>query len=67
MVGWCKEEGIQVWPDLHTAPGSQNGFDNSGHLGKKTESLVVDGMGNTKLEWLEATPPNHYLTMLKGL
>jgi glucan 1,3-beta-glucosidase len=31
MVGWCKEEGIQVWPDLHTAPGSQNGFDNSGH------------------------------------
>ena len=34
---------------------------------EKTESLVVDGMGNTKLEWLEATPPNHYLTMLKGL
>jgi hypothetical protein len=34
---------------------------------EKTESLVVDGMGDTKLEWLEATPPNHYLTMLKGL
>jgi len=32
FVGWCREEGIQVWPDLHTAPGSQNGFDNSGHL-----------------------------------
>lgn len=23
---------MQVWPDVHTAPGSQNGFDNSGHL-----------------------------------
>jgi len=32
LVGWCRESNIQVWPDLHTAPGSQNGFDNSGHL-----------------------------------
>lgn len=30
FVGWCREMGIQVWPDIHTAPGSQNGFDNSG-------------------------------------
>jgi glucan 1,3-beta-glucosidase len=38
FVGWCREYKIQVWPDLHTAPGSQNGFDNSGHLlpGKPT-------------------------------
>ncbi|GMH67493.1 hypothetical protein TrRE_jg1534 [Triparma retinervis] len=26
----CRKHGIQVWVDLHTAPGSQNGFDNSG-------------------------------------
>jgi glucan 1,3-beta-glucosidase len=32
LVGWCREEGLEVWPDIHTAPGSQNGFDNSGHL-----------------------------------
>lgn len=32
FVGWCREYGIQVWPDIHTAPGSQNGFDNSGQL-----------------------------------
>lgn len=32
LVGWCREENIQVWPDIHTAPGSQNGFDNSGLL-----------------------------------
>ena len=32
LVGWAREEGLQVWPDLHGAPGSQNGFDNSGHI-----------------------------------
>lgn len=30
MVGWAREIGLEVWPNLHTAPGSQNGFDNSG-------------------------------------
>jgi glucan 1,3-beta-glucosidase len=32
FVGWCREYGMEVWPDIHTAPGSQNGFDNSGQL-----------------------------------
>ncbi|KAH8048816.1 glycosyl hydrolase [Aureococcus anophagefferens] len=32
-MGWCRAHGIKVWLDLHTAPGSQNGFDNSGRLG----------------------------------
>ena len=27
---WARQLGLQVWPDLHTAPKSQNGFDNSG-------------------------------------
>ena len=30
LLQWCRELGLQVWPDMHTAPGSQNGFDNSG-------------------------------------
>jgi len=30
LCKWCRRVGIEVWPDLHTAPGSQNGFDNSG-------------------------------------
>jgi glucan 1,3-beta-glucosidase len=30
LLDWCRELSIQVWPDMHTAPGSQNGFDNSG-------------------------------------
>eukprot|EP00429_Kryptoperidinium_foliaceum_P046299 CAMPEP_0176126060 /NCGR_PEP_ID=MMETSP0120_2-20121206/63618_1 /TAXON_ID=160619 /ORGANISM="Kryptoperidinium foliaceum, Strain CCMP 1326" /LENGTH=597 /DNA_ID=CAMNT_0017460969 /DNA_START=36 /DNA_END=1826 /DNA_ORIENTATION=- len=32
LVSWCREYGIEVWVDIHTAPGSQNGFDNSGIL-----------------------------------
>lgn len=30
MCGWAREIGLEVWPNIHTAPGSQNGFDNSG-------------------------------------
>jgi len=32
-VSWAGENGIKVMIDLHGAPGSQNGFDNSGHKG----------------------------------
>ncbi|KAL3907665.1 MAG: hypothetical protein SGILL_008778 [Bacillariaceae sp.] len=32
FVGWARYYDIQVWVDLHTAPGSQNGFANSGRL-----------------------------------
>src|SRR2546423_11215730 len=32
-IGWAKAAGIRVWIDLHGCPGSQNGFDNSGHAG----------------------------------
>lgn len=30
LLQWSRELDLQVWPDIHTAPGSQNGFDNSG-------------------------------------
>jgi glucan 1,3-beta-glucosidase len=29
-IGWARQAGLKVWVDLHGAPGSQNGFDNSG-------------------------------------
>lgn len=32
FVGWARQYEIEVWLDVHTAPGSQNGFDNSGQL-----------------------------------
>ena len=30
-IDWARDLGLKVWIDLHGAPGSQNGFDNSGH------------------------------------
>lgn len=32
-VGWARNHGLKVIVDLHGAPGSQNGFDNSGKKG----------------------------------
>lgn len=32
-IKWSKKYGLKVIIDLHGAPGSQNGFDNSGHKG----------------------------------
>lgn len=33
-IAWARQTQLKVWIDLHGAPGSQNGFDNSGHLTK---------------------------------
>ena len=30
-IDWARQTGLKVWIDVHGAPGSQNGFDNSGH------------------------------------
>lgn len=39
-ANWCRELGLTVWADLHGAPGSENGFDNSGqYLG----ASICDG------------------------
>lgn len=32
-IGWARDNGLYIMIDLHGAPGSQNGFDNSGHAG----------------------------------
>ncbi|KAL9123731.1 MAG: hypothetical protein Q9217_006868 [Psora testacea] len=32
-IGWARGAGLKVMLDLHGAPGSQNGYDNSGRLG----------------------------------
>ena len=33
-IDWARQTGLKLWIDLHGAPGSQNGFDNSGHRTK---------------------------------
>lgn len=30
-IDWARGTGLKIWIDLHGAPRSQNGFDNSGH------------------------------------
>jgi len=35
-IGWARQTGLKVMIDLHGAPGSQNGFDNSGQRGVLT-------------------------------
>lgn len=32
-VGWARNHGLKVLLEIHGAPGSQNGFDNSGQFG----------------------------------
>jgi glucan 1,3-beta-glucosidase len=32
-IGWARNASMEVWVDCHGSPGSQNGFDNSGHEG----------------------------------
>jgi len=32
-IGWARTYGMKVWVDCHGSPGSQNGYDNSGHAG----------------------------------
>ncbi|KAI4258103.1 MAG: hypothetical protein LQ352_001346 [Teloschistes flavicans] len=37
-IGWARQTGLKVWIDLHGAPLSQNGYDNSGHLIKSPQT-----------------------------
>lgn len=41
-IAWARQTQLKVWIDLHGAPGSQNGFDNSGHLTKTPTWLQGD-------------------------
>ncbi|KAL8990774.1 MAG: hypothetical protein Q9177_000651 [Variospora cf. flavescens] len=49
-IDWARQTGLKVWIDLHGAPLSQNGFDNSGQLIKKP-----DIPGWTQGDSIEAT------------
>lgn len=46
--GWAKEFGLKVWIDLHGVPGSQNGFDNSGHANGIEWTNDPDNISRTK-------------------
>lgn len=49
-IGWARSTGLKVWIDLHGAPGSQNGFDNSG---QRTDNPQFTRGGGTVEHMLE--------------
>ncbi|KAL4939845.1 hypothetical protein BDV06DRAFT_29186 [Aspergillus oleicola] len=69
-VSWARAHGLKVIVDLHGAPGSQNGFDNSGRRGP-----IGWQQGNTVEQTLEAfealaeryLPHGDVVTMIEAL
>jgi len=51
-VTWATNQGLKVIVDLHGAPGSQNGFDNSGHRGDAT--WANDGTSGSDVQRTDA-------------
>jgi len=47
VAGWCRDKDVAIWLDLHTAPGSQNGFDNSGRTGAATWDSSTGNVNRT--------------------
>ncbi|KAJ7673000.1 glycoside hydrolase superfamily [Mycena polygramma] len=49
LLGWARKYGSGVNLDLHTAPGSQNGYNHSGRLGQVNFLNGVMGYANAQL------------------
>ena len=47
-IGWARETGLKIIIDLHGAPGSQNGFDNSGQRGDARWAYNQGSVDQTK-------------------
>ncbi|KAL5483051.1 hypothetical protein ACEPAI_8280 [Sanghuangporus weigelae] len=45
---WCRKYGVRIKIDLHTAPGSQNGYNHSGKLGQINFLRGVMGYANAQ-------------------
>jgi len=54
-VGWCRDIGLKVMIDLHGAPGSQNGFDNSGRRDQISWDEHEDYVERTKAVLVKLT------------
>jgi glucan 1,3-beta-glucosidase len=46
-IAWARQTGLKVMIDLHGAPRSQNGFDNSGHRMERPQWTTGDSVANT--------------------
>jgi glucan 1,3-beta-glucosidase len=48
VLKWCRKYGIRVNLDLHTIPGSQNGYNHSGKLGSINWLYGIMGLANAQ-------------------
>lgn len=48
VLAWCRKYGIRVNLDLHTVPGSQNGYNHSGKLGQVNFMAGIMGYANAQ-------------------
>ncbi|KAJ7235008.1 glycoside hydrolase superfamily [Mycena haematopus] len=48
MLGWARKYGLRVNLDIHTAPGSQNGYNHSGKIGPVNFLNGVMGIANAQ-------------------
>ncbi|KAH9940545.1 glycoside hydrolase [Epithele typhae] len=48
LLGWARKYGLRVLLDLHTIPGSQNGYNHSGKLGSLNWLHGVMGLANAE-------------------
>ncbi|KAJ7182204.1 glycoside hydrolase family 5 protein [Mycena crocata] len=48
MLGWARKYGLRVNLDLHTIPGSQNGYNHSGKLGQVNFLNGIMGVANAQ-------------------
>ncbi|KAF5316969.1 hypothetical protein D9611_003606 [Ephemerocybe angulata] len=48
LLGWCRKYGLRVNLDLHTIPGSQNGYNHSGRSGQINFMQGTMGLANAQ-------------------
>ena len=48
VLGWARKYGLRVNLDLHTVPGSQNGYNHSGRFGSINWMKTIMGLANAE-------------------
>ncbi|KAI0042651.1 glycoside hydrolase family 5 protein, partial [Auriscalpium vulgare] len=48
LIGWARKYGLRIYLDLHTVPGSQNGYNHSGKQGQVNFMAGIMGLANAQ-------------------
>ncbi|KAI9465211.1 glycoside hydrolase family 5 protein [Lactarius psammicola] len=48
LIGWARKYGLRIYLDLHTVPGSQNGYNHSGRYGQINFLNGIMGLANAQ-------------------